>query len=100
MAPPVVPGKKKKTVDTKKALSKGFGGIKVKGKSITKTEVIKKIKKKSTLFSRNLLNLLKPRQNPKTALRQMSLLLQAILLDLTTLPTVTRIDFLYFRLFQ
>jgi len=38
MAPPVVPGKKKKTVDTKKALSKGFGGIKVKGKSITKTE--------------------------------------------------------------
>ncbi|CAG5098569.1 Oidioi.mRNA.OKI2018_I69.XSR.g15784.t1.cds [Oikopleura dioica] len=37
MAPPVVPGKKKKTVDTKKALSKGFGGIKVKGKSITQT---------------------------------------------------------------
>ena len=49
MAPPVVPGKKKKTVDTKKALSKGFGGIKVKGKSITKTEVIKKICKKKVL---------------------------------------------------
>ena len=38
MAPPVVPGKKKKTVDTKKALSKGFGGIKVKGKSITQVK--------------------------------------------------------------
>jgi len=38
MAAPAVPGKKKKTVDTKKALSKGFGGIKVKGKTITKTK--------------------------------------------------------------
>ena len=49
MAPPGVPGKKKKTVDNKKALSKGFGGIKVKGKSITKNEVIKK-KSKLYLF--------------------------------------------------
>lgn len=54
MAPPGVPGKKKKTVDNKKALSKGFGGIKVKGKSITKNEVIKKKSKKALLIFQDL----------------------------------------------